>query len=194
MNEPKTEAGDTGLTGQLLIAMPGMLDPRFAHSVVYLCAHSPEGAMGLILNKPVADLSLGELLAQLEVAVTDDFRRGAVHFGGPVEQGRGFVLHSPDYESPVATLQVDASVSMTATMDILEEIGAGRGPQRRLVALGYAGWGPGQLEGEIQANGWLTCEASPELVFDTRDAAKWTEALKSLGIDPLLLSAEAGHA
>ncbi|WP_323765644.1 YqgE/AlgH family protein [Marinovum sp.] len=189
-----TTADDSGLTGQLLIAMPGMLDPRFAHSVVYLCAHSPEGAMGLILNKPVADLGLGELLEQLEVPVTDDFRRAPMHFGGPVEQGRGFVLHTPDYESPVATLKVDAAVSMTATMDILEEIGAGRGPRRRLVALGYAGWGPGQLEMELGQNGWLTCEADAALIFDRPDAEKWEAALGVLGVDALALSATAGHA
>lgn len=194
MNEPMTTAEDTGLTGQLLIAMPGMLDPRFAHSVVYLCAHSPEGAMGLILNKPVADLGLRELLGQLDVAVTDDFRGAPLHFGGPVEQGRGFVLHTPDYESPVATLQVDASVSMTATMDILEEIGAGRGPRRRLVALGYAGWGPGQLEMELGQNGWLTCEADAGLIFDTPNAEKWEAALRILGVDALALSSTAGHA
>ncbi|AKO97977.1 MAG: YqgE/AlgH family protein [Marinovum algicola] len=194
MNEPMTNDGDTGLTGQVLIAMPGMLDPRFAHSVVYLCAHSPEGAMGLIFNKPVADLGLGELLEQLEVPVTDDFRQSRLHFGGPVEQGRGFVLHTPDYESPVATLHVDEMVSMTATMDILEEIGAGRGPRRRLVALGYAGWGPGQLEMELGQNGWLTCEPDPALLFDRPDPEKWEAALGVLGIDALALSATAGHA
>lgn len=194
MTESKTEAESTGLTGQLLIAMPGMMDPRFAHSVVYLCAHSEDGAMGLIINKPVADLDLGDLLRQLDMSVTDDFLPGRIHFGGPVEQARGFVLHTPDYSSPVATLKVDESISMTATIDVLEEIGAGRGPKRKLVALGYAGWGPGQLEAELGQNGWLTCECSPELIFGMPDAEKWEAALKLLGVDALALSSTAGHA
>ncbi|TNF20992.1 MAG: YqgE/AlgH family protein [Rhodobacteraceae bacterium] len=189
-----TEAETTGLTGQLLIAMPGMMDPRFAHSVVYLCAHSNEGAMGLIINKPVADLDLGDLLRQLDLPVTDDFAPGRIHFGGPVEQARGFVLHTPDYSSPVATLTVDAEISMTATIDVLEEIGVGRGPKRRLVALGYAGWGPGQLEAELGQNGWLTCDSAPELIFGLPDAEKWEAALKRLGVDALALSSTAGHA
>lgn len=194
MAKTLSDIGNSDLTGQLLIAMPGMLDPRFAHSVVYLCAYSDEGAMGLIINKPVADLSLGSLLSQLDIAVTDDFAPGPLHFGGPVEQGRGFVLHSPDYESPVAMLAVDDSMSMTATVDVLEEIGAGRGPQRRLVALGYAGWGPGQLENELAQNGWLTCDSDPDLVFDLPDTEKWEAALGTLGIDALALSATAGRA
>ncbi len=117
-----------------------------------------------------------------------------MHFGGPVEHGRGFVLHSADYMSEGSTMQVDRQFGMTATLDILEDISLGAGPSRQILALGYAGWGPGQLEGEIQSNGWLTCEATPEIVFDARDADKWMAALRSLGIDPLLLSAEAGHA
>lgn len=193
--ETGDEPGDaTSLTGQLLIAMPGMLDPRFAHSVVYLCAHSDEGAMGLIINKPVADLDLGDLLKQIDVPVTDDFATAAIHFGGPVEQARGFVLHTPDYESPVATLEVDDAISMTATVDVLEEIGAGRGPKRRLVALGYAGWGPGQLEAELGQNGWLTCPADADLIFGLPDVEKWEAALNALGVDALALSSTAGHA
>ncbi|MGY3437847.1 MULTISPECIES: YqgE/AlgH family protein [unclassified Marinovum] len=194
MNEPLTGTQINTLTGQLLIAMPGMLDPRFAHSVVYLCAHSEDGAMGLIINKPVEDLGLGELLEQLDVPVTDDFGPAPLYFGGPVERGRGFVLHTPDYESPVATLHVDDAISMTATVDILEEIGAGRGPKRRLVSLGYAGWGPGQLEMELGQNGWLTCEAGTDLIFGAPNSEKWQAALGVLGVDALALSATAGHA
>lgn len=182
------------LTGQLLIAMPGMGDPRFMHAVVYVCAHSDDGAMGLIINKPVAEVGMRELLSQLEIDTVPELPASPVHFGGPVEQGRGFVLHSAEYQSPVATLKVDDTVSMTATMDILEDIGAGKGPARRLMALGYAGWGPGQLEGELAQNGWLTCAAEPELIFDRPDAQKWEAALQSLGIDALALSATAGHA
>lgn len=182
------------LTGQSLIAMPGMADPRFMHSVVFLCAHSEDGAMGLIINKPVADIGLRELLEQLEIEAAPGLRPDPVHFGGPVEQGRGFVLHSSEYESPVATLKIDESLSMTATLDILEEIGAGRGPEKTLMALGYAGWGPGQLEAELAQNGWLTCPSTDALLFDLPDQEKWEAALKSLGIDALALSSTAGHA
>lgn len=189
-----TQPMPSDLTGQLLIAMPGMGDPRFMHSVVYMCAHSDDGAMGLIINKAVAEVGLRELLSQLEIDTVPDLPAAPVFFGGPVEQGRGFVLHSSDYESPVATLTVDDTISMTATMDILEEIGAGRGPARRLLALGYAGWGPGQLEGELAQNGWLTCASDPELIFNTPNPEKWEAALHSLGVDALALSATAGHA
>lgn len=189
-----TQPAPSDLTGQLLIAMPGMNDPRFMHSVIYMCAHSDDGAMGLIINKPVAEIGLRELLSQLDIDASDDLKPGPVHFGGPVEQGRGFVLHSTDYESPVATLKVEGGLSMTATLDVLEEIGAGRGPTSRLLALGYAGWGPGQLEAEIGQNGWLTCAASDELVFDLPNPEKWEAALKTLGVDALALSATAGHA
>jgi putative transcriptional regulator len=189
-----TQPESPNLTGKLLIAMPGMLDPRFIHSVIFMCAHSEEGAMGLIINKAVEEVGLKELLSQLEMETSPQISKVPVYFGGPVEQGRGFVLHSPDYESPVATLEIDDQFSMTATMDVLEEIGMGRGPERMLAALGYAGWGPGQLEDELAQNGWLTCDAESELVFDTPDVEKWEAALNSLGIDALALSATAGHA
>ena len=182
------------LTGSLLIAMPGMGDPRFDKSVVYMCAHSPEGAMGLIVNKPTEDVRLSHLLEQLEIDVADGVRDGPVYFGGPVEHGRGFVLHSRDYTSDISTLNVDDDIAMTATLDILEDLAKGDGPAQALMALGYAGWGPGQLEGEIAQNGWLTCEASCDLVFASDDGAKWENALKALGIDALMLSASAGHA
>lgn len=186
---------ETHLGGKLLIAMPGMGDPRFEKSVVFLCAHSDEGAMGLIVNKPLAELSFSELLEQLGIERDPAARDIRVHFGGPVEHARGFVLHSGDYGSGSdSTLRVDSRFAMTATLDVLEAIASGKGPADSLLALGYAGWGPGQLEGEIRQNGWLTCEAAPELVFGSKDTTKWERALRSLGIDPLMLSAAAGRA
>ncbi len=182
------------LTGQLLIAMPGMADPRFDRSVIFLCAHSAEGAMGLVVNHPVTDLTFDELLSQLDISPSAVMTGVPVHMGGPVEHGRGFVLHSAEYTESEATLQVGAEFGMTATLDILEDIAQGRGPARTLMALGYAGWGPGQLEGEIARNAWLTAQASSEIVFDTPAASKWERALGSLGVDPLTLSAAAGRA
>jgi putative transcriptional regulator len=182
------------LSGKLLIAMPGIGDPRFEKSVVFLCAHSEDGAMGLIVNKPTPDLTFRNLLTQLDIPVTDRSRDIRVHFGGPVEHGRGFVLHSGDYASKAATLKVDERFGMTATLDILEALAKGAGPANSILALGYAGWGPGQLEGEILGNGWLTGDASPDLVFAADDARKWDRAIRSLGIDPLGLSAVAGRA
>ena len=184
------------LTGKLLIAMPGMGDPRFDHSVVYMCAHTDEGAMGLIINKPVNDVTVTDLMKQLEVGVEDGLANTdmQVCFGGPVEQGRGFVLHSPDYLSRIQTLEVDENFSMTSTMDVLEDLATGQGPKQALLMLGYSGWGEGQLESEITRNGWLTCAASPKLVFDVPDADKWEAALNSIGVDPISLSAVAGHA
>ncbi len=182
------------LTGQLLIAMPGMGDDRFGHSVVFMCAHSPEGAMGLIVNKPTSDLSLSHLLEQLSIEAGPQARELPVHFGGPVEHGRGFVLHEAGYVSPVSTLEVNETFAMTATLDILEDLANGGGPAQAVIALGYAGWGPGQLEAEIAQNGWLICPGTPDLVFDTANAAKWEMALTTLGISPLTLSADAGRA
>jgi putative transcriptional regulator len=182
------------LDGQLLIAMPGMGDPRFERAVIFLCAHSAEGAMGLIVNKPAADLRLRDLLTQLKIEASAPATAARVHFGGPVEHGRGFVLHSSEYNVEGSTLQVSPAFAMTATIDILQDMAKGTGPRHALLALGYSGWGPGQLEGEIQENGWLTAAAAPELVFDERDAGKWEAALKSLSIDPLLLSSGGGRA
>jgi putative transcriptional regulator len=182
------------LTGKLLIAMPEMGDPRFMHSVVLMCSHSAEGAMGLIVNKPAGDLQLGALLEQLELARDGVAVDRPVHFGGPVEGGRGFVLHSADYGSDIQTLAVTDEIGMTATLDVLEEIAAGRGPDRALMLLGYAGWGPGQLEDELAQNGWLTADASAALVFDEPDQLKWSAALKTLGIEPVMLSGAAGRA
>jgi len=182
------------LAGQLLIAMPGMGDLRFDRSVIFLCAHSAEGAMGLIVNKPAPDLNFADLLAQLKIPASVELADTRVHFGGPVEHGRGFVLHSAEYTVQESSLAVSSDFAMTATVDILQDLARGAGPARSLLALGYAGWGPGQLEGEIQANGWLTAPADAELVFGLRDSEKWGAALRSISIDPRLLSAEGGRA
>ena len=182
------------LNGKLLIAMPGMGDPRFANSVVFICAHSADGAMGLMVNKPTGDLRFSDLIDQLSISPGDDMLDRDVHFGGPVETGRGFVLHDYGYHSSISTMDVNDRFAMTATLDILEDLAQGRGPDRAIIALGYAGWGPEQLEAEIAQNGWLTCDADPALVFDTADARKWDAALNTLGINALSLSSEAGHA
>ena len=182
------------LTGKLLIAMPGMRDPRFEHSVVFLCEHSAKGAMGLIVNKPTPEVDGSELLDQLGIAAGPGACKLHIHFGGPVEHGRGFVLHSRDYATNTSTLPVTESVGMTATLDILQDISDGHGPKDAILALGYSGWGPGQLESEISANGWLTADAGPDIVFHPDAEAKWLAALKSLGIDALVLSSDAGHA
>ena len=182
------------LDGQLLIAMPGMGDPRFERSVVFMCAHSAEGAMGLIINKPAAELQFAELLKQLKIKVGETHPKICVHFGGPVEHGRGFVLHSAEYEVEDSSLQVSPEFAMTATVDILKDMAEGGGPNRALLALGYAGWGPGQLEKEIQSNGWLIAGADPDLVFTDKDCDKWEAALGKIGIDPRLLSTGGGRA
>lgn len=182
------------LTGSILISMPGMGDPRFERSVIVLCAHSPEGAMGLIVNKPSADLDFAGLLDHLDIPRSPLGRDIRVHFGGPVERGRGFVLHSGDWQATGGTMEVAGGLGMTATLDILQALARGEGPDQALLALGYAGWGPGQLEAEIARNDWLTATPAPGLIFGADDGAKWGAALRSLGIDPLLLSAAAGRA
>lgn len=184
---------ESTLVGQLLIAMPGMRDPRFAKTVVYMCAHGPEGAMGLVINRVLDSLSFVDLLEQLGITATVEQQGINVHFGGPVETGRGFVLHSPDYKQD-GTLVVAKDVALTATVDILRAIACGEGPRRHLLALGYAGWGPGQLDGEIRANGWLHVAADEALVFDSDLASKWDRAIAKIGIDPRMLSDAAGHA
>ncbi len=182
------------LDGKLLIAMPGMGDPRFNKTLIYMCAHSEDGAMGLIVNKPAVDLQFSDLLEQLNITPAKSLRPIKVHFGGPVEHGRGFVLHSKDYVAEDSTLEVNEEFGMTATLDILEDISQGNGPDACLLALGYAGWGPGQLEDEIRANGWLVCDAKAGLVFSDKNEDKWNGAIESLGFDPRLLSAEGGTA
>ena len=184
----------SSLTGQLLIAMPQMQDPRFARSVVYMCAHSEEsGAMGLVVNKTIDSLTVDELYRHLNIEAAPSNRPAPVHFGGLVEPGRGFVLHSPDYREE-ATLGIGEAFAVTATLDILRAIGKGEGPRRSLLALGYAGWSPGQLDAEIHANGWLSVEADADLVFDDAPESKWQRALAKLGVTPEMLSAYAGHA
>ncbi len=182
------------LCGKLLVAMPGMGDPRFELAVILVCAHSDDGAMGLIVNKVVSDLSFGSLLERLGIPHVPSGRDIRVHFGGPVERGRGFVLHSRDYQGGPATMKITGGYGMTATLDVLEAMAQGAGPARALLALGYAGWGPGQLEAEIARNDWLTVEAEAGLIFSDDNGGKWTGALRSMGIDPLNLSAVAGRA
>jgi putative transcriptional regulator len=188
------DAESPDLTGQFLIAMPGMGDPRFDKTVVYLCAHSENGAMGLIVNKPAPGASMEELMGQLGIEGVPARLKPMVQFGGPVELGRGFVLHSADYSVEGATLTVDETFAMTGTLDVLRDMAQGKGPRVGLLALGYSGWGPGQLESELGRNGWLTAEAHERIVFDLPNAAKWEAALAVLGIDPLFLSADAGRA
>ncbi|WP_152045213.1 YqgE/AlgH family protein [Aureimonas psammosilenae] len=192
------EAGNS-LEGHFLIAMPGMEDERFARSVVYVCAHSASGAMGFIINK-AQPITFATLLAQLNIVKEEDAirlpnstRDVSVCMGGPVERGRGFVLHTGDYSSE-STVAISTGVSLTPTLDILKAISQGVGPDSALMALGYAGWGAGQLEGEIAANGWLTCKADDGLIFDTKLDGKYSRALALLGVDPAFLATEAGHA
>ncbi len=192
LGEPP-EGGEGYLEGQLLIAMPAMNDPNFEKSVVYVCAHSDQGAVGIIINHRASGITFPEILEQLEIAIPTDDNRPIV-IGGPVETGRGFVLHSTDYCKEDATLVTQESVGMTATLDILQAMAEGRGPTQALLAIGYSGWGPGQLEHEIQANGWLTCKAENALVFDEDFETKWDRAVKILGVDPAFLSSDFGHA
>ena len=188
------------LDGQLLVAMPIMTDKRFARSVIYMCAHSAEGAMGLIINQRASHISFSELLKQLSITpgAADDVEIELadmdVHVGGPVETGRGFVLHSADYYAADSTLPIDEGVSLTATVDILKAIAGGKGPDRAILALGYAGWRAGQLESEIAANGWLHCSADAGLLFDRDLEQKYERALSKIGIDPSHLVSDAGHA
>ncbi len=198
--QPKHPGGHY-LDGQFLIAMPGMQDSRFTRTVVYICAHSADGAMGIMINQPAPQITFHDLLVQLdiipegpEIRLPGPAGRMQVHRGGPVETGRGFVLHSADYFIESSTLPIDENVCLTATLEILKALALGNGPESALLALGYAGWAPGQLESEIQANGWLHCPATPELIFDAKLEAKYDRALGMLGIDVARLSGEAGHA
>jgi putative transcriptional regulator len=189
------------LDGQILIAMPVMDDPRFERSVIYLCAHSPEGAMGIIVNRPAGSIDFPGLLVQLDIIkkaeqikLPENAESMKVLRGGPVETGRGFVLHSSDFFIEDATLQIDDGICLTATVDILKAIAKGSGPKHAILALGYAGWAAGQLENEIQHNGWLHCDADPDLIFGADADEKYLRALRKIGIDPGMLSTNAGHA
>lgn len=190
--------GEEGyLEGQLLIAMPAMNDPNFEKTVIYLCAHSDQGAVGIVINQRASGITFGEILEQLEITLPashkiDDSR--PIVIGGPVETGRGFVLHSTDYCKEDSTLLTHDKVGMTATLDILKAMAEGTGPKQALLAIGYSGWGPGQLESEIQSNGWLTCPADNDLVFDEHFETKWDRAVEVLGVDPAFLSSDFGHA
>lgn len=197
--------GGTFLDGQLLVAMPRMLDRRFRRSVIYICAHSDDGAMGLIINHRADNLDFVDLIDRIGLNETDDdsahltalpdkLASMPIYKGGPVETGRGFVLHSDDYFINDSTLTIRDDVCLTATLDILKAIAAGKGPRRMLLALGYAGWSPGQLESEIQANGWLNCPADADLIFDDDNESKYDRALAKIGIDLSHLVADAGHA
>ncbi len=189
------------LDGQLLIAMPVMGDPRFERSVIYLCAHSSEGAMGIMVNRPAGSIDFPELLVQLniinkadQIKLPGNAESMKVLRGGPVDTGRGFVLHSSDFFIENATLKIADGICLTATVDILKAIAKGRGPKHAILALGYAGWAPGQLENEIQENGWLHCDADPDIIFGNDVDEKYARALRKIGIDPGMLSEEAGHA
>jgi putative transcriptional regulator len=189
------------LDGQLLVAMPSITDPRFERGVIYMCAHSVEGAMGILVNQPAENITFPQLLAQLnviqpeaDIRLPQPLEHKRVLVGGPVETGRGFVLHSADYFAEENTLPIDERISLTATLEILKAIAAGSGPKESILALGYAGWAPGQLETEIQANGWLTCPADPDLVFNTDMDRIYDAALGKIGVDPSKLASIAGQA
>lgn len=189
------------LDGQMLIAMPAMADERFARSVIYVCAHSTEGAMGIVINQPAQNIKFPDLLVQLEVIpaseriqLPNQAETVKVLKGGPVETGRGFVLHSADFFIENSTLPIDDGICLTATLDILKAIARGNGPHNAILALGYAGWAPGQLEQEIQQNGWLHCPADADLIFGADIEHKYERALRKIGIDLAMLSSEAGHA
>ena len=179
--------------GMLLVAMPGMPDPRFARSVIYLCAHSEEGAMGLVVNQVADEVTFPAVIGQLGIEPDRSCADQPVHVGGPVQPSRGFVLHSADYVQD-GTMVIDDGFALTATVDVLKAIASGQGPTRSVLALGYAGWDAGQLDAEIQGNGWMVAPADPEIVFDRDNESKWLRAMRKIGVDPLLLSSTAGHA
>jgi len=180
-------------TGMMLIAMPAMADSRFAKSVVYICSHSEEGAMGIVVNQAIDQLRLPAVLEQLGIEGRGHPDDQPVHVGGPVESNRGFVLHSAEYRLD-STLVIDEAFALTATVEILRAIAEGNGPNRLVLALGYAGWAPGQLDAEIRDNGWLLAPGDADIVFDPDDDNKWNRALAKLKVDPILLSGAAGHA
>ncbi len=188
------------LEGQFLVAMPHMGDVRFENTIIYVCAHNAEGAMGFVVNKSLPDPKTSDFLKKLGIVTEADFHRipkrflhSVLNTGGPVEPGRGFVLHSADFVSS-STIKVSGEVSLTATLEILHELATGHGPKQFFLALGYSGWSAGQLEDEIAANGWLTCKHDASIIFDTDNASKYHRIMQSMGIDPRLISGETGHA
>jgi len=184
---------ENGFVGQVLLAMPAMSDPRFERAVIYMCAHNEDGAMGIVINKPLDSIDFRELLGELDIPTSAESGNVPVHFGGPVENQRGFVLHSKEYSQP-ETLLVDDSVGLTATVRVLRDLASGDGPARSILALGYAGWGPGQLESEIQQNAWLTVPARDEFLFEIANDEKWERAFNSIGVDLSVLSGSSGRA
>jgi putative transcriptional regulator len=188
-----TSRPETSLAGQILIAMPGLPDPEFAHSVVYLCAHSNEGAMGIIINRPLREPSFADLLGQLAVGPTPPARAIGLCKGGPVDNSRGFVLHTADWTGD-GSLRVDDEVALTASLDVLKAIADGGGPKQGILALGYANWGPGQLDSEMKQNSWLTASADTKLLFDADHPSKWERAMAKLNISPGRLSSASGRA
>ncbi len=196
MNLKHSKAGN-GLAGTLLVAMPGMGDPRFSRAVIYMCAHDNNGAMGLVINNVMQGFSLETLLEQLDLDDQDSLARGAlrqsVFSGGPVEQARGFLVHSADFRTG-DTVTLDSEIGITGTLDALRTIAQGRGPEKSLLVLGYSGWSAGQLESEIQQNAWLTVTADQSIVFHENPDEKWLLAVRKLGVDPAMLSASAGRA
>jgi putative transcriptional regulator len=183
----------SSLTGQFLIAMPNMPDPRFAHSVIYICTHNSTGTMGLIVNRLYAAIDARALFEQLSIPLTEKVPQLRIHHGGPVESGRGFILHTDDYMQDTS-MRIEGDVAMTATLDILQAISEGKGPAQAMLVLGYAGWGAGQLEQELQAGGWLTAPADHAILFDEECETKWERSIQKLGFSPGLLSSEMGHA
>lgn len=202
MQDLLNKSNTSGLSGQLLLAMPTMQDERFSKSVIYVCAHSEEGAMGLIINRHAKSMNFSDILEQVfptidnePISLSENAKNiPFIHLGGPVETERGFVLHSPDYHSKSHTYPVNDKISLTATIDILKAIAEGNGPSQVLLALGYAGWAPGQLEEELSDNGWLHCKANSDLIFETDAASKYETAFNSLGINPTHLVNQTGHA
>ncbi|MDD3371122.1 MAG: YqgE/AlgH family protein [Alphaproteobacteria bacterium] len=191
--KPNAPTAPGWLTGKMLVAMPAMADPRFARTVVYVCSHSPSGAMGLVVNRLFGEADFPMLLEQLNVKASPDTPEIPVQFGGPVEMGRGFVLHSNDYIGKETT-RIDDSVSVTATVEIIEDIARGKGPARALMVLGYAGWGEGQLEEELKNNSWLTTDVDEDILFDSNLDSKWDRAMAQMGISPGMLSSMQGTA
>ncbi len=192
-DKPAAPTTDGLLTGQFLIAMPSMSTPHFSQVVIYICAHTPDGAMGIVLNRPLASPSFGDLLQQLAVTPVPPARQIDLYRGGPVDSARGFVLHSADWTGD-GSLIVDPQIALTASLDVLKAIADGGGPRQGFLALGYAGWGPGQLDREISENAWLSAPASIDILFDADHETKWRRAMAILKVDPILLSGTAGHA
>lgn len=192
--ETPTDLDESFLNGKLLVATPSIGDPRFDRAVILMCDHSPEHAMGIVINKPVEGLRMPELFAQLGIERPDDAPDRPVLLGGPVDRDRGFVLHSMDFHAEDATLPVCDGIALTATKEVLTAIASLHPPRRSLLALGYAGWGGGQLEEELTANAWLVTDPDEALIFEEPDATKWQLALDRIGVTPEHLSFLAGHA